>query len=197
MTSQWQTRQSLIQRAQNPSDEEAWSEFVHYYKNFIYFILNHMNIPASDIDDFVQEILVHLWKRLKSYEIGKAKFRNWLSTVIRNTALNYIKKKSTASRHQQDSLEALKELHRVSEPEMDRIIEIEWKAYIAHLTMNRLEQMFTPGVLNVFKLSLKGVNGEDIAAQTGLALSTVYTFRTRVKKVFIREMKQLIEELEF
>jgi len=197
MTSKWITRKSLIQRAQDPNDEQAWNEFVRYYKTFIYFILNHMNISGNDIDDFVQEILLHLWKRLKKYDPNKAKFRTWLSTVIRNTALNYIKKNAVSSKHHQDTVEALKTLNNVSEPEIDQIIELEWKAYIAELTMNRLEEMFSPSVLNVFKLSLQGVAGDEIVSQTGLSLSTVYTFRTRVKKVFIKEMRLLIEELEF
>lgn len=197
MNSQWQTRKSLIQRAQDPNDEQAWDEFVLYYKKFIYFILNHMNISGNEIDDFVQEILIHLWKRLKSYDSDKAKFRAWLSTVIRNAAINYLKKVKTASKQQDQVIESLNNLNKVSVPEMERIIELEWKAYIADLTMKRLEQMFSPSVLNVFKLSLEGVTGEEIVEQTGLALSTIYTFRTRVKKVFIREMKLLMNELGF
>ena len=38
MSDEWKTRQSLLMRAQDPTDEEAWSEFVKYYENELNYI---------------------------------------------------------------------------------------------------------------------------------------------------------------
>ena len=48
MSEEWKTRQSLVLRAKDPTDEEAWADFVKYYERFIYHLLHRMNVNADD-----------------------------------------------------------------------------------------------------------------------------------------------------
>ena len=66
MSEEWKTRQSLLIRAKDPTDEEAWAEFVKYYEKFIFHLLHRLNINADDFNDLVQEVLIKLWKSLKN-----------------------------------------------------------------------------------------------------------------------------------
>ena len=68
MEERWNTQQTLIQRAQNPDDASAWDDFVKYYETFIKMVLNKSNVPFSDVDDLVQDILLKVWKGLPGYE---------------------------------------------------------------------------------------------------------------------------------
>ena len=90
MEERWNTQQTLIQRAQNPDDASAWDDFVKYYETFIKMVLNKSNVPFSDVDDLVQDILLKVWKGLPGYEYRreKARFRTWFGTIIRNTVIN-------------------------------------------------------------------------------------------------------------
>ena len=36
---QWKTRQTLIARARDPNDSQAWDEFTGYYASFIRMVL--------------------------------------------------------------------------------------------------------------------------------------------------------------
>ena len=36
--SDYQTRQTLLQRISSGGDEQSWEEFVHYYQTFIYIV---------------------------------------------------------------------------------------------------------------------------------------------------------------
>ena len=56
MTEDNNTRLTLIQRAMNQDDENAWNEFVAVYNNYIYVIIRQMNVPADDCDDLLQQI---------------------------------------------------------------------------------------------------------------------------------------------
>jgi len=38
----WNTRKSLLLRASNPNDHEAFEEFVYYYKNFINMVFSKL-----------------------------------------------------------------------------------------------------------------------------------------------------------
>ena len=57
----WNTQQTLIQRAQNPEDEQAWDDFVSYYESFIKMVLFKSNISLNDTDDLIQAILIRIY----------------------------------------------------------------------------------------------------------------------------------------
>lgn len=196
MDNQWQTRQTLIQRAKDQSDEEAWKEFISFYKMFIYYLLNRMNVSLNEMDDLVQEILLTLWKKLESYESSKAKFRTWLSTVIRNTTINYLKQNSSYKTRKEEFKSSLDAMNSYSEPEMDKIVEREWKVYLTNLAMERIKKVFSGHALEAFKSGMEGISAEDVADKLGITVDSVYTLRGRVKKRFVREIRFLMDELE-
>jgi RNA polymerase sigma-70 factor (ECF subfamily) len=192
----WHTRQSLIQRAKNQNDEKAWEDFVCYYSEFIRFSLYRMNIRIDDIDDLVQENLLSLWKGLQNYEKQNVKFRSWLSKVIRYTTIKYLKKKTRANKENVSFNECLNSIEAFSEPEMDAIVEEEWRSYLTSLVMKRMEKIFTTNALESFKSGFRGEPAEDVAQRLGISSDSVYTLRNRVKKSFVREARLLMNELE-
>mgnify|MGYP000029218296 CR=1 FL=1 len=96
MAIDWKTRLSLIQRAQNSDDHSAWDDFIKHYKSFIEMVLFESGVPMVDSQDLTQDILLKSWKGLPNYEYrkGEAKFRTWLSTVIKFSIINHFKKQS-------------------------------------------------------------------------------------------------------
>ena len=99
---QWKTRQTLIARARDPSDSQAWDEFVHYYAGFIRMVLVQLHAPPDDLDDLSQTILLKLWQSLSTVELGRdhARFRTWLGTVIRNTFLTHSSQAASRKRRE-------------------------------------------------------------------------------------------------
>ena len=85
-------------RAKDPTDEEAWADFVKYYERFTYHLLHRMSVHADDLDDMVQVVLVKLWRSLQRYEKQQAKFRTWLSHVVRNAVYDFYKSEQRRGR---------------------------------------------------------------------------------------------------
>lgn len=197
MKSNWQTRHSLILRAKSQDNEEAWDEFVLYYKRFIFYLLNSMNVPLNDTDDLVQNILIKLWKNLEKYEAQKAKFRTWLSTIIRNETTSYFRSKNTLKNSAIPASDQLEFLSPFEEADIEKKIEHEWKNYLSQIALERIEEAYRGQAFEVFQLSLKGHSQDEIIEMTGLTSSSVYTLKSRVKSSFIKEIKQLINNLEF
>ncbi len=53
-----------------------------------------MNVRSrDDMDDLVQDVLVKLWKGLKTYDKSKSKFRTWISLITKNTVNSFFRKK--------------------------------------------------------------------------------------------------------
>lgn len=196
MTELNQTRYTLLQRACDLHDEAAWVEFVDHYRRFIFYILRELGVDRDDIEDLAQQILLLLTRDLEQYDRSRARFRTWLSTVIRNAALAHFRKQ----RNLQTRIRIFGEeqgIDCMDQPsDIDRRIEQEWSAYVANLAMERVKDVFKGQAIEVFELGLDGRSAVEIAAATGLSTASVYTLRKRVKKRLYLEIRALVAELE-
>ena len=196
MSEQNQTRYTLLQRACDLHDEQAWEELVGHYRRFIFHILQEMGVAAGDIEDVAQQVFLSLTKDLSSYDQSRARFRTWLSAVVRNAALVYFRKRKSSQERirifgEEQNMESL------SQPsEIDQRIEQEWSAYVANLAMMRVRDVFQGQAIEVFELGLDGLSIADIAEKTGLTIASVYTLRKRVKKRLYLEIRAIDAELE-
>ena len=86
MSSSFHTHHSLLQRAVDLDDGKAWDQFVGQYRRFILCVLNQLGVPHNDLEDLSQQILIALTRDLSRYDRDRARFRTWLSTIVRNKA---------------------------------------------------------------------------------------------------------------
>lgn len=195
MSNDWVTRQTLLQRAKNPDDHQAWDEFTSYYKNFIQTLIYKMRFQGDDTEDLTQIILLNLWKTLANYDKEKASFRNWMGAVIRNTTFNYYRKQSNIAKREKEGV--VEFLDAMPESDLDDLIEREWKTYISELALKKMRELFSGKAIEVFELSLKGVSSEEIGEKLDLKKDSVYVLKNRVKKKFMEEVRALVKELEY
>ena len=199
---QFLTRETLLSRAKNQEDATAWEDFVNYYKDFIFIVIRHMNIPYNDCEDLIQETLLKIWKNLQKFDVDndRAKFRTWLSTVIRNTVLNYIDKKNRNYKKEElvrEEQEVRPELFNQSKDgQLDEFIEKEWQVYVTNLAMKKITPLFSPQAIEAFQRSLDGESTEFIAEKLNIKPNSVYKLKNRVKGRLILEIKALKRELE-
>ncbi len=191
---QWKTRQTLIERARDPNDSQAWDEFTTYYGSFIRMVLMQLHAPQDDLEDLSQTILVKLWQNLSTMELGRdhARFRTWLGTVIRNTFYTHCSQ--TASRKRRDTNAAVAN---DVPPDIEDIIENEWRKHIITLVIERLNASFSGKAMDVFTMTLDGKSVDDIASVLELTKDSVYVLRNRVQSRFRKEARQLRSYLEF
>lgn len=190
------TCHTLIHRSFDLNDSQAWDELVAHYRKFIYYVLQKLNVSPNDIDDIFQQILIQLSKELSSYDSSKGRFRTWLSTVIRNTAYMHFRKQKTKETHLNAFSEMVQSDSSEKSNEIETYIEHEWTQYVMGEAMDRVQNTFKGQAVEVFKLSLTGVKASDIAQQTGLTTSSVYTLTKRVKRRLYMEVRAIVADLE-
>ena len=195
MNYDWNTQQTLIQRAQNPDDHQAWEDFVGFYRSFISMVLRKSGIGSYDEEDLIQSILLKVWKGLPNYQYRKenAKFRTWLSTIIRSTSITHFQK-SEKERGKREAL--LQNVVNVSDADIENVINAEWNEYLASLAMGKVRETFQGQAIEVFRLSLQGMSGAAIAAKLRIKEDTVYSLRSRVKRRLKQEIANLRELIE-
>jgi len=192
------TRYSLLERALNTGDNEAWDKLHKLYHNFIYYILREMNVPVSDLDDVCQNVMCDLMKALESYDREKGKFRTWFRRVIKNIAIAHFRKnKALNTKHESfGEMQMQAQQGGYKESELETLIDKEWKKYITALAMERVSKSYTGEAIKVFEMTLEGASVAEISNATGVLENTVYTYRRRVKKSLLMEIQMIQYDLE-
>ncbi len=195
----YRTRITLIQRVKNQRDAASWEDFVRIYRNYIYAIIRNMNISNHDAEDLVQQLMLNMWNKLPKTDVEQIRyFRGWLATITKNFVTDFIRKRiREAERLEKAEKDAtLSYLKAIRLPDIDRIAEREWKLHIANLALENIEPLFSGHAIEVFRLSLDGLEVQAIAKKLDLQENSVYRLRNRVKKRLILEIEQLREELD-
>jgi RNA polymerase sigma factor (sigma-70 family) len=200
MAENWQTKNTLLMRAKDPDDQAAWEEFVSYYRDFIQIVLFQMKLPEVDSDDLTQEILIKIWKCLPNHihDDNRARFRTWLSRLIRNQVIDYFRSEQRRTRRHQAAAEdeSIDLMPMVAEPEVERIIESEWEVYIVERALQNISGLFSDRAIEAFTSSVDGMSTERIAERLGIKPNSVIKLKQRVKNRLKLEIRHLRRELE-
>ncbi len=193
------TRATLIQRVKDQHDETSWEDFVRIYSDYIYAIIRSMNISDHDAEDLTQQLLLNMWNKLPETDVDQIKhFRAWLSIITKHFVIDFIRKRIREAKRlekvEQDA--TLSYVNSIRLPDVERIAEREWQLHITNLALEKIEPLFSGQAIEVFRLSLKGMDIKDIAQKLDLQENSVYRLKNRVKKKLLLQVEELRADLE-
>jgi RNA polymerase sigma factor (sigma-70 family) len=200
LSGEWNTRVSLLERAKVVDDEEAWQEFVSFYHDYIRVVLLKMRIRSIDLEDLLQEVLIKIWQNLSKFKIDqdRARFRTWLSTLIRNQALDQVKMaKRYKNRVDKKAVVDLipEDEKNIAKTELDKVIESEWEKHIIKVALGNIRSLFSEQAIYVFEQSLLGKNSEELSQKLDIKPNSVNKLKNRVKMRMIEEVEHLRNHL--
>lgn len=192
------TRVSLIGKARDPNDQDAWAEFTAFYRKYIYNVVRRMGLSHHDADEVVQITLVKVWNAMPTFQYSPARgrFRGWLCSIAGNTAKNFIRARGpvpislSSDDWDADDVEACS-----VRPEVEEMAEREWQLYLPELALKNISSNFDRKTLQVFVLFRQGLTAPEIAQKLGLAESSVYVYKQRVKARLTEEIERLRDEV--
>lgn len=192
------TRVSLLQLALEDSDSPAWEELLRYYEPFVRRSLFHLGVKNPEVDDVCQQVLTRLWQQLKNYrrDEKRARFRTWLTKLIRNVAINDFRKRQRAKRTQGTDAEIMQSLAADSS-QLEQKIEAEWQQHVIGLAMARIENIFTGKAIEVFLRVQEGESIEEVSESLGINRQSARVLKSRVKKRLMFEVIKIRNSLEF
>lgn len=194
------TRETLLNRVRRQHDEEAWKEFVHYYRGYVYNIALRMGLSHHDAEEVVQNVMLKLWRRLPEfqYDASKGRFRGWLCTVTANKVKLLKRHKS----HDLDRLapgereELTRYLQEINATPSDELAEQEWATYVMTVAWKQVRKEFGENEKAAFEMLSKGAGVEEVSQKLGLATSSVYVYKKRVTDRLKQEVSRLNRELD-
>jgi RNA polymerase sigma-70 factor, ECF subfamily len=154
-------KQRLQKLAPDAVLTHAWDSFYRTYTNILRRMAGEFHLDAGESEDLVQEVwaqvIVHLpefnWRRQGSG------LRGWLYTLVRNKALNLIRRKV----RQPVQLAGVMELHEVADraPGPAEQWEVRWDRELMHLLLAELDKRVSP--VNHRLLILRWIEGRPLA----------------------------------
>jgi RNA polymerase sigma-70 factor (ECF subfamily) len=189
-----ETRQSLLFRAQT-GEENAWKDLTDLYRPLIIGWLNRQGVPAVDLEDLSQDVLLSVVKHLPGFEHSghRGAFRSWLRTIVCNRTTDYWRAIG-ASTQASGGSGAAATLQQIADPDSDlnRQWDEEHDRYVLGCLLDLVETEFEPATLQAFRrLALDGASGAEVAEELGMSVAAVFVAKSRV----LQRIRQLAEGL--
>jgi RNA polymerase sigma-70 factor (ECF subfamily) len=190
-----ETRQSLLFRARS-GEEDAWKDLADLYRPLIIGWLNRQGVPAVDLEDLSQDVLLSVVKHLPTFEHSgnRGAFRSWLRTIVCNRTTDYWRATSVSTQASGGS-GTTAALQQLADPESDlnRQWDEEHDRYVLGCLLDLVEQEFEPATLQAFRrLAVDGASGAEAAEQLGMSVSAVYAAKSRVLQRIRQQAEGLI-----
>jgi RNA polymerase sigma-70 factor (ECF subfamily) len=190
------TRQSLLLRAQT-GEENAWKDLIDLYRPLIIGWLNRQGVPAVDLEDLSQDVLLTVVKHLPNFEHSgnRGAFRSWLRTIVCSRTTDYWRATGTSTQASGGS-GATAALQQVADPDSD--LNRQWDEahdrYVLGCLLDLVDEEFEPNTLKAFRrLALDGASGAEVADELGLSVAAVYVAKSRVLQRIRQEAEGLID----
>lgn len=181
-TSMTDTSSSLLLCVRDPADHPAWTRLVTLYSPLLATWIRRAGVPPQDADDLIQEVLLAVSREMPgfSYDRSKGTFRGWLRTVLANRIKHH--RRSRGGRPRAETAAGL-DLDSLEDPRSD--LAREWDAqHDRHVAAGLLESVrheFGDGVWAAFaRVVLDGDRPQEVAADLGMSVDSVYQSRCRV-----------------
>lgn len=191
-----ETRQSLLLRAQT-GETNAWKDLTDLYRPLILGWLNRQGVPARDLEDLSQDVLLSVVKHLPGFQHSgqRGAFRSWLRTIVCSRTADYWRA-IDAGPPASGGSGAAAALQEIADP--DSALNQQWDEehdrYVLQCLLDLVEEEFEASTLQAFRLlALDDVSGADAAQELGMSVAAVYVAKSRVLQRIRQEAEGLID----
>jgi RNA polymerase sigma factor (sigma-70 family) len=189
------TRLSLIARLKDPSNQEAWAQFVEIYRPLVHRLALRKGLQDADAEDLAQHVFCAVAQAVDQWEpdLARARFRTWLQRIAHNLILNALTRvKADRASGDPAQHEALSSQAAREGPD-SALLRMEYQREVFQWAARQVRAEFEPATWQAFwGTAVEGRDGAEVAAELGKKPGAVYTARSRV----MRRLKQKTLEWE-
>jgi RNA polymerase sigma-70 factor (ECF subfamily) len=194
------TRQSLLARMKDWSDQASWQDFFHTYWRLIYGVALRAGLSASEAEEVVQETVISVAKKIAEFKNDPAlgSFKSWLMLITRRRIADQFRKRPPPAAHsfpRADETARTSTVERVPDPaslDLDKVWEEHWEKNLLDVAMaNVKRQVSARQFLLFYQQVVKEWPAAKVAAKYHVNLARVYMARYRVTRLVKKEVRKL------
>lgn len=178
---------SLLERLRQPSEQQAWAQFVELYTPLLFHWTRRLGLAAPDAADLVQDVFTVLVQAMPEFRYDSQKsFRAWLKTILTNRWRNWQRRPAEVplSRAEAPTLP----------PEIEDLEEREYRQHLVGRALQLMQAQFEPNTWKACReLVLAGRPAAEVAAELGLSVNAVYLAKSRVLRRLRQELEGLLD----
>jgi RNA polymerase sigma-70 factor (ECF subfamily) len=191
-----ETSVSLLERLAGAPTDDDWRRLDELYRPLLRAWMARAGVPASDVDDLVQDVLLVVYRKIGGFERrGKGAFRAWLRTILAYRVRDYFRgqKCRPTATGGSDFLHRLDELES-PDSALSRLWDREHDEHVAAVLIQRVQDDFTPVTWQAFhRHVMEGEPAVQVAEALGLSLNSVLLAKSRVLKRVRQELAGLVD----
>ena len=175
-----------LREAQSGVDDAAWARFVDMYGPVVHHLVRLLTpgISDADTDDAVQDVFVRMVGILRSgaYDPEKAKFRTYLSTLVRRLLIDRYRADTARRRDKMVEIEAAETLLVVDDP--GEWMDAKWRVACRMAAERRImeESALSEQSRDAWRLlSGSELSVKDVARRLGIPANTVSKIKRRME----------------
>jgi RNA polymerase sigma-70 factor (ECF subfamily) len=186
------TSHSLLERARNHGDADAWRRMADLYVPLIRRWLRPYMLQAADGEDLVQEVLATLARELPRFEDRgqTGAFRAWLRTITVHRLRAYWQRRQARP----EPLGSENVLAQLEDPNsaLSRAWDEEHDRHVLRALMDNIRLEFTTSSWQAFEATVRDRRpAAEVAAELGLSVNAVLIAKSRI----LRRLRQKAEGL--
>ena len=194
-----QTRQSLLLELGKRSND-AWSEFLVVYETALVRFCRARGLQDADARDVTQDVLAAVHSRIPTWDPDAAKgsFRAWLFRVARNISVDAIRARSRRATASGDSQVAkfLQQMPDGSEDQQSEF-DVEYRRSLFDWASEQVKREVRDITWKSFCMTaVNGRKAEQVAAELGIPVGSVYTAKCRVVARIRSKIQELNDEFD-
>ena len=191
-----ETSVSLLERLAGAPTDDDWRRLDDLYRPLLRAWTARAGVPASDVDDLVQDVLLVVFRKIAGFEWrGQGAFRAWLRTILANQMRDHFRGQKYQPIATGDS-DFLRRLDELQSPEsaLSKLWDREHDEHVVAALMQGVRGDFAPATWQAFRRHiLEGEPAARVAEALGLSLNSVLLAKSRVLKRLRQELTGLVE----
>ena len=171
-------------------NEDAWTRFVAVYRDAMLklakFLLGDV-APSDAAEEVVQKVLLSMVRRMRTfkYESSKGRFRDYLTTTVRNAATEYLRRQASEQKRRKEYLAEVRDAPRGEEVFKDAVLS-------AALRKVRAEGQVEDRTWRIYEEYVRdGRSSKDVAARHRVTVNSVYQIKNRISALIRDEYNRL------
>lgn len=176
--------EELVQHALK-GDEQAFEELHRRHVNDVYRYLYMKVASREDAEELLQDVFIKMVRNLASFS-GKSTFRTWLFSIVRNTVIDYYRRKNRRDKEEvaeDDTLERKSPSASSAEQEVTRREKLEYVSVAFNELPEKQREI-------LFLRFMEGFSLKETARITGKSVMAVKSLQKRAQE----KMSEQVDE---